>query len=114
MSEGCMKENGRASKKCVVCGGVMYRKNGKFQGFPIDSYKCKNCGEEFFNPQQAERILEMNKTLNKVFEVVLGRIQSNLIVRIPVQVAETLDLKQGEKIKLEVENLNEICLKLPK
>ena len=109
-----MKKNRHHKKTCVVCGGTAYHKKSKFQGFPIESYKCRKCGEEFFNPLQAEKILEMNKTMGKIFEVVLGKIQSNLIVRIPVQVAETLDLTKGEKIKLEVENLNEICLKIPK
>lgn len=46
---------------CVVCGGFLKAKKSRFQGFPIDAYECSKCKEEFFNPIQAERILQRNK-----------------------------------------------------
>ncbi len=106
-------KNKTEMKKCVICGGTLSFVKSKFQGFPIDGYRCGKCGEEFFDPQQAESILELNKAVHRVYSITIGQIQSNLIVRIPVKVGETLNLKKGEKVNLEVENLNEICLKIP-
>ena len=109
-----MKRRTRASIVCVVCGGKLLKIKSKFQGFLIDAYKCNKCKEEFFNPEQAEEILERNKVMHQIFKLTIGQIQSNLIIRIPVKVGEVLDLKKGEKIDLEIESLDEICLKIPK
>ncbi len=108
-----MKRNEKV-KSCVVCGGGLKPVKSRFQGFEIDAYKCVKCGEELFDPLQAEKILEANKAMQSVFKVVLGQIQSNLIVRIPVQVSQALDLKKGEELELEVGDKNSICLKIPK
>jgi len=108
-----MKRNEKA-KSCVVCGGGLKPVRSRFQGFAIDAYKCVKCGEELFDPVQAEKILETNKAMQSVYKVVLGQIQSNLIVRIPVQVSRTLNLRKGEELELEVENPKAICLKIPK
>jgi len=109
-----MKMKEQKSKNCVVCGGSLKPVKSRFQGFAIDAYRCVKCGEELFDPAQAERILEANKAMQRVYRVVLGQIQSNLIVRIPVQVSQTLNLKKGEEMELEIDGQKAICLKIPK
>ena len=43
---------------CPKCKGMTYRTETKWQGFTIDVYKCRNCGEEYFDPIKAGEILD--------------------------------------------------------
>jgi len=45
-----------------VCGKIAgYKANMKFNGYPIDGWECKSCGEAYYNPEKAERVLLINK-----------------------------------------------------
>lgn len=94
-----MKKEGMV---CVTCGKTTKRAKLRFQGAEIDGWKC-SCGEECFDPEQAQRILLLNKILTKEYKVKLGQIRSNLIVRIPTELAEALGLHKGEKVLLRAE-----------
>jgi len=93
--------------KCATCGEIAPKTTLRFQGIDIDGWKCK-CGEEFFDPEQAQRILLLNKILAKEYEVKLGQIRSNLIVRIPAELAEALGLEKGETVSLKAEGIKMI------
>jgi hypothetical protein len=57
-----LKEEGSMKKgKCVKCRGELKYIRTSFKGQKIDAYKCKKCGEEYFEPKQAQKILEKNK-----------------------------------------------------
>ncbi|MBI2529921.1 MAG: AbrB/MazE/SpoVT family DNA-binding domain-containing protein [Candidatus Diapherotrites archaeon] len=86
---------------CARCGKKAYGARLRIQGSEIDGWKCK-CGEEYLEPIQAERLLLQNKLKSAALEVKLGRIRSNLIVRIPKRIEEALELKSGEKVMLKV------------
>lgn len=87
--------------KCVKCNETAREAKLSFQGFTIDGWKCR-CGEEYFNPKQAEKILLFNKLKNSKFEVKIGQIRSNLIVRIPKEVQKALDLEKGKELILKI------------
>ncbi len=97
-----MKRKTKKGMDCVVCGKIAKEAKLRFQGIEIDGWKC-SCGEEYFDPEQAERILLLNKILSKKYESKLGQIRSNLIVRIPTELAEALNLRKGEKILIKAE-----------
>ena len=101
-----MKKEGM---KCTACGKVAQNATLRFQGITINGWKCA-CGEEYFNPEQAQRILLLNKILAKKYEVKLGKIRSNLIIRIPSELAEALDLHKGEKIAIKAEDMNTLLV----
>lgn len=84
----------------------------KFQGFDIDAFKNKKTGEEYFDPEQAERILVFNKLRKKLFKVKVGKIQSNLIIRLPVEISESLNIKKGEEARLKVEDEETIVVEV--
>ena len=45
-----------------LCGGYAeYRKDLKFDGYILDGWACKSCGEEYTNPEKTEYILRMNQ-----------------------------------------------------
>ena len=94
-----MKKEGMV---CVTCGKTAKTAKLRFQGAEIDGWRCF-CGEEYFDPEQAQRILLFNKILTKEYKIKLGQIRSNLIVRIPTELSEVLGLHKGEKVLLRAD-----------
>lgn len=92
---------------CPKCGGWAKPAKLHFQSFDIDGWKCK-CGEEYFHPAQAQRILLLNKLEKQAIKAKVGQIRSNLIIRVPKQIQEALNLKKGEEVKLRVLNFHKI------
>jgi len=101
-----MKKEGM---KCVSCGKIAKKTKLRFQGTDIDGWKC-SCGEEYFDPEQAQKILLLNRILAKEYKIKLGQIRSNLIIRIPTELAEALDLHKGENILIKAEGSNKLLI----
>lgn len=77
--------------------------NVKFNQYTLEGYKCV-CGEIYYEPDQAERILLLNKLRKMLYRIKLNKVKSNLILRIPKDVSDALALKEGEEITLAVKN----------
>ena len=93
--------------KCV-CGKIAdYKKGLKFNGFRVDGWVCKSCKEVYYHPEQIQKILLMKKLEKQKLITKLGQIRSNLILRIPKDVGEALNLKKGEEVAIKIEG-NEI------
>ena len=92
---------------CVVCRKKAKKAKLRFQGYEAEGWRCA-CGEEYVEPKQAQRILVLNKLKQQEITAKLGRIQSNLILRIPTSVEQALGLKKGENVKLKVTPENEL------
>lgn len=89
--------------KCHQCNKLMdYVKEMHFNEYTIDGWKC-SCGEVYFNPEQVQKILLLNKLKKGALHAKLGKIRSNLILRLPKDVETVLDLHQGEEVLLKVE-----------
>lgn len=98
--------------KCVFCKAKAFPKKGmKFNGYSIDGWKCGKCGEEYFDPDQAQRILFINKLKKKGFELKLNRVRSNLILRIPKAVSEVLNLNEKSIVNFKLKNDKEIVIR---
>jgi len=68
--------------KCV-CGKVAKPvKELKFNGHNIDGWKC-TCGQIYYDPDQSQTILFLNKLKHKKYSLKLSKVRSNLILRIP-------------------------------
>ncbi len=89
--------------KCHKCGKPMkYVKGMKFNEYKIDGWKCP-CGESYYNPEQAQKILLLNKLKKEIIRAKLGKIRSNLILRLPKDIERALDLEKGEDVLIKVE-----------
>ena len=89
--------------KCHTCGKVMeYKKELQFNEHTIDGWKCK-CGEMYYNPEQAQKILLFHKLKKEIIKAKLGRIRSNLIVRLPKGLEQAYNLEQGEDVLIKLE-----------
>lgn len=96
--------------KCI-CGKIaQYKKHMKFNGYDIDGWECKSCGEVYYNPEKAEKILLINKLKKHKFNLKLSKVKSNLILRIPKEVSEALNLRKGEFIEFGLRDNDEIVI----
>ena len=67
--------------KCNKDGKVMkFVKGMKFNEYLIDGWKC-SCREIYYDPEQARKVLLLNKLKKEVLKAKLGKIRSNLILR---------------------------------
>ncbi len=93
------------------CGGVaVYKNHLKFNRYDLDGWKCKKCGEIYYNPEKAERILLLNKLKKIKYNLKLSKVKSNLVLRIPKEVGEALNLHKGANIELGLKDMDEIVL----
>lgn len=96
--------------KCV-CGKIAhYKKNMRFNKQDIDGWKCQNCGEVYYNPEKAEKILLLNKLKKHKFNLKLSKVKSNLILRIPKEVSDVLNLKKSQMVEFSLKDKNEIVI----
>jgi hypothetical protein len=96
--------------KCICGKTAEYNKHMKFNGYGIDGWECKSCGEAYYNPEIAERILLLNKLKRHKFHLKLSKVKSNLVLRIPKEVSEALNLKKSQEIEFSLRNSNEIVI----
>jgi hypothetical protein len=67
----------------------------------LDGWKCP-CGEAYFDPDQAQRILLLNRLKSQTIKAKLGKIRSNLILRLPKEIGTALGFRNGEEVCLTV------------
>ena len=90
--------------KCNKCNKPMkYVKGLKFNEYKADGWVCP-CGEIYYNPKQAQKILLLNRLKKESIRAKLGKIRSNLILRLPKDVETALDLEKGEDVLIKVED----------
>jgi hypothetical protein len=97
--------------KCPCGHMAVYRKNLRFNQYTLDGWKCKHCGEEYYNPLKAEQILLLNKLKKHKFRLKLSQVKSNLILRIPKDVGTALDLHKGDEVSLGLDKEGKIIIK---
>ena len=96
--------------KCA-CGKIAkYKEHLKFNNYDIDGWKCDSCGELYYNPEKAERILLINKLKKMKYHLKLSRVKSNLVLRIPKEVSEALNLQKGESVEFGLKNDSEMVI----
>ncbi len=89
--------------KCHTCKEKMeYSTDLRFNGFKMSGYYC-TCGEEYYDSECAQRVLIMNKLKKQVLKAKLGRVRSNLILRVPRELETALNLHEGEQVRLKLE-----------
>ncbi|MBU1487030.1 hypothetical protein KKH56_03135 [bacterium] len=97
--------------RCHKCGEIAEPARVKFNTYEIDGWRCK-CGEEFCDPEQSQRILLFNKLKNKSFSTEIGQIKDHLIVTIPKDAAEVLQIEAGKKVSLKIHDLHHMTVAL--
>ena len=107
MNAGCLSTLGNLQEgekmKCHSCEKKMlFQKGLQFNEFQIDGWRC-SCGEIYYDPEQAGRILLINKLRKEQLRAKLGKIKSNLIIRVPKELESALCLKKGKDVIITVQ-----------
>ena len=79
------------------------RNDLEFNGYKISGWSC-TCGEEYYDPIEAQKILLLNKIKKEQIRTKLGKIRSNLILRLPKDVELALNLEKGEEVEIKIED----------
>lgn len=91
--------------KCE-CGGKMVKSQIEIVPdlFSL-GYKCSKCGEIEFTEEQMRKALRAKEKAIKIMVTrKLGMVGESLVLRIPKDVSETMHLKEGEEVRVMVEN----------
>ena len=89
--------------KCIKCAKEMkFVKKLRFNEYEVEGWQCA-CGETYYESESAQRVLLLNKLKKDTIHVKLGRIRSNLILRLPREVEKALNLEKGEEVKIKIE-----------
>jgi len=81
---------------------MKHTNNLEFNSHKITGWKC-TCGETYYDPGEAQRILVLNKLRNEAIKSRLGRNRSNLILRLPKDVETALKLEKGKEVLIKIE-----------
>ena len=88
---------------------MVFTKGMKFNEYEIDGWKC-SCGEIYYVPEQAQKILLLNKLKKMNYNLKLSEVRSNLILRIPKEVSTVLGLKKGDELNLKLKDNGKLIL----
>lgn len=87
--------------KCHVCDSAMKKEKVKVKlggkSIEIDGVRCAKCDEVLLDPEQAQKLLALNKLYSGI-EAKVGALGKSLVVRIPVDVREFLKIGKGDKL----------------
>lgn len=84
------------------CGSWAKQTKLKLEGFEVRGWKCKKCGMEFVHPEDAQRILVLNKLRKQAVEVKIGMLGSNQIIRFPKEVSTALNVHSGDTALINI------------
>lgn len=94
--------------KCVCGKTAKYKRGMHFGKHRIDGWECKYCKEVYFDPEQAQKILILNKLKNKGFRIKVNKVRSNQIIRLPKEIS--IVLNNPKEVNLRLINEKEVMI----
>lgn len=90
------------------CGGIMKKDKAIFEGFMVEGFKCKECENITFTPDQMEEVLKLKEISKKTDTqrriITLGH---SLGITIPKKMKK-IGAKVGAKAKIKVLGKNSV------
>lgn len=108
-------------RKCPICGkGNLIKKTVPYYVYDIEIGRfpaevCSGCKEEWFSEEIAEKIEKIEKEKGLFGLTKQSKISysgNSLIVRIPKEIAEFLNLKKEKQILIHPEGRNKIAIEI--
>lgn len=96
--------------KCACGGTATPKRKMHFNSYLIDGWKCSRCGEVYYDSDQAQKILILNKLKKQKFHLKLNKVRSNLILRIPKEVSDVLELEDGSEVEFSLKDDDKILI----
>ena len=96
--------------KCPVCGNAMLESNdilSEIEGYVFveKGFRCSNCGEEFVNEKEGQKMIEAARKLGVWGEPLklyrkLSKSARGTILRLPSDIERALGIKGNEEIAI--------------
>jgi YgiT-type zinc finger domain-containing protein len=102
-----------------MCGnGTLKEKTVEYKEFGISlgKYKadvCAKCGEAFFDSETAKKIQAKSKELGLfglAKKTKVAKVGNSLAIRIPKEIADFINLKKEEEVKITPKNQHELII----
>ncbi|HLC77344.1 MAG TPA: hypothetical protein VJH04_04030 [archaeon] len=106
-----MKRDLWEAEHTCICGGRMKREKMPMEGLEVRAWKCVKCKEIVLHPEDAQKMLVLNKMKHGI-PVKIGELGESLIIRFPKEVAEFYKISKGGEVILKAENKNKLELDL--
>lgn len=100
-----------AEHRCTKCDSIMKKNIIVIEGMHVRSWQCSRCKEIILHPEDAQKMLVLNK-IKKGMPVKVGALGESLIMRFPKEVTEFYKIKKGEKIILKLGDSKKLELEI--
>ena len=106
--------------KCIFCNGELKRGEVEHKELGISLGKfpasvCSKCGEVFFDESSVDRIQKKSKELGLfglAKKTKVAKVGNSLAIRIPKEIAEFVNLKKEELVRIIPKNHKEISIEI--
>ncbi len=107
--------------KCIMCDGQLQERVVEYNefGMPFGKFKsmaCSKCGETLFDSKTADAIQRKSKELGlfglSSKKTKVAMVGNSLAIRIPKEIAEFINLKKEEEVRIIPKNKKEITLEV--
>src|SRR3989344_4588524 len=104
--------------KCVFCNGELNKEEVEHKELGVSlgkfsALKCSKCNEVFFDEFSVEKIQKKSKELGLFGlskKTKVAKVGNSLAIRIPKEIAEFVNLKKEELVKIIPKNQNELII----
>ncbi|HLD87042.1 MAG TPA: AbrB/MazE/SpoVT family DNA-binding domain-containing protein [Candidatus Nanoarchaeia archaeon] len=82
------------------CGGKMEKITTTVKGHAVRGWKCSKCHEELIHPEDAQKVIEMERARKKnLLSVKLRKVGKSTVVTVPMPIMEAENLKEGQRLE---------------
>ena len=81
------------------CGGVMKPKLFNVEGFDVRGWQCKKCNRIDYSDDM-NAVLTIKKLRKKGATLKLRKVGDTVVITVPKDIREALELKEGEDVKM--------------
>ncbi|MBS3128524.1 hypothetical protein J4410_05235 [Candidatus Woesearchaeota archaeon] len=86
------------------CGSRMRKMTTSLKGISVRGWECEKCHEEMIHPEDAQKVLEIEKARKKnLLTVKLRKVGKSNVITVPKIIMETEHLKEGQKFEWKKE-----------
>ncbi len=100
-----------AEHLCINCDAKMETTKLMIQGTPVRAWQCKKCKETVLYPEDAQKVLVLNK-LRQGISVKVGKLGEALMVRLPKELTQFYRIEKGENLILKGEDESKFEVKV--
>jgi hypothetical protein len=91
-----------AEHVCQSCNKKMVKTKVTIEGMPVRAWECKKCNETVLHPEDAQKMLVINK-FKKGVPVRVGQLGEALMIRFPKEFAELYKIEKGRDLMLRAD-----------